>query len=78
MKLTRKIIEDAIEKETGIPVNLWGGGNTNYFYFGSPDNDINEQLCSKSTMILVSKLSDMTLDQWVDEFLEIWNDEDIF
>ena len=79
MILTREKIEEAIENETGLSVKLWGGGNTKYFYFGSQDYDIIEQLCKKHrTMILVAKLSDMTLNQWVDEFLEIWHGDDIY
>lgn len=58
--LTIKKVEKALS-EIGANVHIWKGEG--YYYFYGPDADH-----WFDTMVYVSRLNDLTLDQWIEEY----------
>jgi hypothetical protein len=69
--LTRKAIQKHIFEKTGIDVVLCKDNGC--FYFTSDDDNVlNELVLRYTTLIYVDKINDLTLDEWLKEFIEIW------
>ncbi len=73
MRITRKRIESAILKETGLSVKIkkeW-----NYFWFYSDIKSVQNILSlSQETSVCVFNLCDLSIDQWVSDFTKIYQD----
>jgi len=71
MRLTKKLIEKEIKTKTSLDARLqkeW-----NYFWFYSEDKEVDAVLCmAQSQSVTVFKLSDLSLDGWVAEFIRIY------
>lgn len=79
MELTRKVIENAIEEKLNLPVKLWGSQETGGFYFGATVGIVREQLVKKRRIgVDAGELNDLSIEEWVNKFSEIWESEDIF
>ena len=73
MRLTKNLIEKEIKTKTSLDVRLqkeW-----NYFWFYSEDKEVDKVLSmAQSQSVTVFKLSDLSLDGWVAEFIRIYKD----
>jgi hypothetical protein len=66
-RVTRKMVNDAL-RARGRDESLYPG--VGYFYFGGGD-----AVHWLSTSVMVKKISDLTLDQWLAKFVELLDRE---
>lgn len=64
--LTKKTVENAIKNLYGFDVELVKG--VGYYYFDASDGSLDTL---KSTSVMVNRLNQMTLVQWVNAFDEL-------
>lgn len=69
-KITAKTVEKEIKKQFGYDVNLINGRG--YFYF--IDDDGNSLDSWSTTSVMVNSLNQLSLEQWVEEFKWLMND----
>ena len=69
-KITAKTVEKEIKKQFGYDVNIINGRG--YFYF--IDDDGNSLDSWSTTSVMVNSLNQLSLEQWVEEFKWLMND----
>ena len=66
-RLTKKLISEAIKKETGYDIDIIKGSY--YYWFSSSDLMLAVRIMrGERTGIRIEKLNDLSLDEWVKEF----------
>lgn len=74
-KVMRHMIEGAICYHTGMKVKI-GIGKDYYWFYSDDETESNVLSKLPSSSVMVSKLSDLTVEQWVDEFKRIVEHDD--
>jgi len=72
--LTSGTIEKAVKKKFGLEVKLYKGKG--YYYFADPEGRSTELTGWPDTSVHVTKLSEFSLDQWMEAFKSLKDEAD--